>query len=50
MLIIVVLFKTLANLKQLIKQSEKIHEKILCLKIVGIYKKYCQAFGVAYLV
>ena len=41
MLIIVALSITLANLKQVI------HYKILCLKIVGIYKKYCEAFGLA---
>ena len=38
MLIIVVLLITLANIKQLI------YKKILYLKIVGIYEKYCLKF------
>ena len=38
MLITVVLFITLANLKQLI------YQRILCLEIVGIYKKDCLKF------
>ena len=38
MLIAVVLFITLANLKQLI------YQRILCLEIVGIYKKDCLKF------
>ena len=38
MLIIVALFVKLRNLKQLI------YEKIMCLKIVGVHKKYCLNF------